>query len=628
MPFTLNPVNYASVYNPQNLGVVQHGLESRQNRSDISNASWADAKSKLYEEASYDPEIKKEVIKSIESNFDRLYRDYSGDMSQATGDLMNMIANSRKNDYFRLNKTALEEQKKYEALKQAYGAKGLEFRGMKQGLKDEKGNWRRPEDFKAEVVQDLERDQKLAAIIEQSLKNVSREGNLQGGDYPGMLKRTTVSGKGILQGKGEQYDKTQGIYNEYLKTAEGQLHLRMLKELPGYKSDDPEKALHDYVDAAIKNRIAPPSYSTDDMNAPNNNTGTDKLPTDIPYLRSPIIETSKSDNKLFKDDKSVFDLANKSDGSAASKIANQRLNEVNNSKRGMFLRGMIANAAKNNGLDPDDILSTKGYLSSALPPVGNKQSSYSAGKVGQTGLEAPNRSKPTQASSLERIALTNYIADYNEFLKEELQKVTDYKNFQWNDFDIGKAYAIGGDKLADVVDQRSKRVTNIVSNMPIDSWVFENSSLAGKEIKDSDREKWKVDKVYIGGDPLKGNFAVGQKTSDGQFHITRPKSFSQAMSIVRAAKDTDARYAAIADFIDFLPNSVVIASEGGNQEIKLPVNVKINKDENGLYNVTDNGKRVEFSRGNGLPYEVALYLQANMYINVPELETEIQFLNK
>lgn len=261
-PFAIQPYQYQSTFTPIDLGVVQHGLESRQNRYDAANAAWAETKGKLYDDPTYDKAEKDRVVQAIEGNFENVYKNYNGDLGAATGDLMQMIANTRKNEYFALNKVALEKQKEYEVLKRAYGAKALEFKGMPKGLRNEKGELRSQEEFAPEVVQDLERDQKLAAIIEQSLEQVSREGGMELSKDGKWYVSGKTSGKGYLQGKGQQYDKTKGIYEEYKNTPEGQLHLRMLRELPGFNKEgkDPEVALKEYVDHAIANRIAPPSY--------------------------------------------------------------------------------------------------------------------------------------------------------------------------------------------------------------------------------------------------------------------------------------------------------------------------------------------------------------------------------
>lgn len=268
MPFELQPKQYQSMFTPADMGVVQQGLAQRQGKYDAASSSWAQTKAALYEEPTYDPQLKEEVIKSIEGNFENVYKTYNGDLGAATSDLMSMIGSSRKNPYFRLNKVALEKKKEYDAYKQQYGAQALEFKQLPKGLR-QGDKWRDQSEFDYDLVKDLDRDKKLADIIEQSLENVSNEGGLYANNnYPGILSRKTVFGKGLKQGK-----KAGDIYDEYLGTAEGQLHLRMLKELPGYKVDDPVNTLKDYVNKAVNSRMAPPSTSYQDIHDPNYGRG-------------------------------------------------------------------------------------------------------------------------------------------------------------------------------------------------------------------------------------------------------------------------------------------------------------------------------------------------------------------
>lgn len=254
-PYALQPYQYQSTFVPADLGVIQQNLAARQQRYDAANAAWGETKAKLYDDPTYDNEAKQEVVKQIEGNFENIYKTYNGDLGAATSDLMQMIAGHRKSDYFRLNKVALEKQKQFEALKQAYGAEGLEFKGMKPGLRNPDGSWKKQEDFDFDVVKDLPRDEKLASIIDQSLQQVSREGEMEMDSKTGLWKSKIVGGKGYLQ------DKNATILEEYKATPEGKLHMRILKEINGSKNVEGE--LKEYVDRAIANRKAPESIKYD-----------------------------------------------------------------------------------------------------------------------------------------------------------------------------------------------------------------------------------------------------------------------------------------------------------------------------------------------------------------------------
>lgn len=577
MPFQLQPTQYQSTFAPADLGVVQHGLEGRQQRYDTANSAWQQSKAQLYDDPSYDPNAKQEVVKAIEGNFENVYKSYNGDMGAAVNDLTNMIANSRKNPYFNLNKTALEEQKKYEALKQAYGAKGLEFKGMKQGLKDEKGNWRKPEDFKAEVVQDLERDKTLAGIIEQSLEQVSREGRLHGSGIEGVLEGVTEYGKGLHQ----DY-KRKGILEEYKKTPEGQLHMRMLKELPGYKSDNPDQALEDYVNAAITNRIAPASISRQYQNLPKDTEGSgSKTPPEADIYGIEQTTTKTGGTKLFSSGSDIIKSAGANETTPKKDIAYNKVKTATSHPEMIRLRNEIREGLKKNGLNESEHIKV-GFIKI---PV-NKY---------QTGRGEKTEIVPLDSQLQEKISL------YNKRLEKTLDEqanANDYKDANWTHVDRNKAYRMGGKPYETYADETMKNTVNEVSRIGLDGFIFEDSPYANKKEYDDDDYKSfsDVKDAQFAFDTKSGMFAIKVKTSDGKSHIAIPKSLESATSLARAYGHPQAIAAAVISNIDFIDGSPRFYKkvDGVPKAYSLPENVTVSQRADGKYLISNaaNGRTI------------------------------------
>ena len=76
--------NYQSMYvDPINLDLVREFNKDKQARFDATTNAIAQTKAGLYDSETFDPKEKEAVIKRINDEFNRVYKDYSGDMSAA-----------------------------------------------------------------------------------------------------------------------------------------------------------------------------------------------------------------------------------------------------------------------------------------------------------------------------------------------------------------------------------------------------------------------------------------------------------------------------------------------------------------------------------------------------------------
>lgn len=309
--------NYQSMYvDPINLDLVREYNKDKQARFDATTNAIAQTQAGLYDSETFDPKEKEALIQRMNSQFDKVYKDYSGDMSAATNDIIKMIADVRRDEYFDINKYALEQQKAYNASRQQYGAEGVDFtKQFPSTLRDPntKALYGRNA-FAYDIVKDPGMEKKAADIWEDALQQASFESGLrstQGGKF---LESITKFGKGIDVGGKDQVDsKLDKVYNEYLSTPEGQLRARVMRELEGITSDaEVEEQMKSWLRDIGKARVAPTSIKYDRVGNPDyratSGTSSEKpnrpmVPTEDITIPDPTGQTGKDLRKLIADPK-------------------------------------------------------------------------------------------------------------------------------------------------------------------------------------------------------------------------------------------------------------------------------------------------------------------------------------
>ena len=263
--------NYQSMYvDPINLDLVREFNKDKQARFDATTNAIAQTKAGLYDSETFDPKEKEAVIKRINDEFNRVYKDYSGDMSAAAGDVIKMIADVRRDEYFDINKYALEQQKQYQALKKQYGAEGVDFtKSFPSSLRDESGAFRGREAFAYDIVKDPGMEKKAADIWNDALQQASFEGGLystQGGKF---LESNTRFGRGIdKNGKDQVDNKLDQVFNEYMSTPEGILRAKVVNELEGVPKEQVAGRIKLWLRDIGKARVAPESIKYDRVGNP------------------------------------------------------------------------------------------------------------------------------------------------------------------------------------------------------------------------------------------------------------------------------------------------------------------------------------------------------------------------
>ena len=612
-----NPGGYQSMFvAPVDLGLIQQYNQDYQKRYDAAVNAEAQARGALYDMEFYDPVEKKRIIDAVESRFGNLYKEYSGDMGAATGDLMNLIGSIRKDEAFDINKYALEQQKKVDALKQAHGANKLVFRDIKPGLRREDGSLKTREDFSFDILGDLKRDEKLAQIIDQSLANVSKEGELRRSGAPaGYMRSKTEWGKGM-----DQEYKAESIYQEYLDSPEGQLHLRILNEgvngAQGIGNEAKAKtAIKAYVDTMIKNRMTPVSSKYDyqrdlsydaDRNKADNNGQSLLIPT---ALYETISKQTQKPNttRLFSSDKSISDAYNSDKvPDIVKETANTFVNQFKSSQKGISLLGMIRNSMVRNGIDPSKYLQGA-YIPDPSIPIDDPEEVNDDLKSGSTPIGSSfNLSKPfrqpsttLKGSALEQKALYSYINEYNTLLRQHLSdKVqTGYANFDWRDLDPSKAYEIPG-LTQKQIDAEYRRVENLRNDfkkagaelVPQDL-NFEVGPLSDKngEFSKEDLKNWDVKDIKYGLTP--DQFSVLITTKDNQEHIATLKSVDAAIRLARKTNNEDAKRVAASSGLRFVTGSDSFWKlvNGNFEKQQLPKGITVEDVGEGYYKVFKNG---------------------------------------
>ena len=307
--------NYQSMYvDPINLDLVREFNKDKQARFDATTNAIAQTKAGLYDSETFDPKEKEAVIKRINDEFNRVYKDYSGDMSAAAGDVIKMIADVRRDEYFDINKYALEQQKQYQALKKQYGAEGVDFtKSFPSSLRDESGAFRGREAFAYDIVKDPGMEKKAADIWNDALQQASFEGGLystQGGKF---LESNTRFGRGIdKNGKDQVDNKLDQVFNEYMSTPEGILRAKVVNELEGVPKEQVGQYIKSWLRDIGKARVAPESIKYDRVGNPDyratSGTSSEKpnrpmVPTEDITIPDPTGKTGKDLRKLIADPK-------------------------------------------------------------------------------------------------------------------------------------------------------------------------------------------------------------------------------------------------------------------------------------------------------------------------------------
>jgi len=601
--YQLQPTQYQSMFSPLDIGAISQGLRESQQRSDAASQAWAQTSSGYYDDSTYDPAMKEKFMQNLNEQYDKLRTSYSGDLGAATSDLMGLIGGSRRDPYLNLNKVALEKQKERDALKKQFGAKALVFSDLKKGLTDEEGNWRKQDDFNYEVVQDLERDKKLATIIDQSLKKVSREGGLYNDPrYPGILTRKTEFSEGMLQKKNET------IYQEYLDTPEGQLHLRILKDLN--KDKNPEASLKAYVDNAISNRVSPISISYQDTHLPRETRGSGN--TFNPNVYSPLKSTQAQTIKssVFKSVEDVRTNAlSKNAEPEIKEYSNYLITKVKNDSELTNIKKIIDYTAKQLGMS---VAGTTGNLE--LEGVGKSKSLEGNKTYGYTTPEgvyvAPDNSNVEKADPVRSARVSNLIKDikrYNDIFNNKLTENLPHNVI--DDFEtLDPSKGVDADNTRDLNTQvialnglikkyHSSDFTYLTgpySEPSVIGNIKKKLKKQDKNFNDEDLKAFEDSGFEYSGHSVNGDrFKMILKDKFGREHQITPNSAEAAISLAESTKDIRAERVAVGSTIDFVPNSnKYFAMRNGTMEpIEFPKGLTVNGNE-GAYQIMVKDKPV------------------------------------
>ena len=627
MPYKFPQQQYQSMFVPMDLGVIQQNLGQRQQRYDATSTALAQAKAGLYDMDTYDPTQKAAMIKMVEDRFGDIYSRHSGDLGAAATDVMDTIADIRSHPYFSLNKAALEKQKQQEALIQQYGPDALKFATLPQGLSAD-GKWRSQGEFGFDIEKSLDYAQRVGQIWQQTLKDVSRES--PPGIVGGMLVSTTRSGIGTFgQTEGE---KLEAVKREYKTTSEYTQQKKKLMH-PNYgdlTEEQAEEAIDKFIKDSGKARKAPESIRYDTRNIPSSVSGVGG-PGEGYYYRGVSMTSYLDIKRQFNKPREILSAADSDDNSQRTFEAKKRRDRVLNSTGMQITKDQIVKLAMEIGTDPD-----KMFKSSGKAVIYREE----GGGPGFIGRPAP---KGTKAQIKEINSLVN---KYNEFLDIGLTKTIDggYEGFQWNDFNLGRAYREGyarngteGAKAAvDAQTAREAAVRSEVAEYPMEAWIYDISDYAGKtEFTDDERKVWRnPESVWVGHDPAKGVFALNIRTTDGKSHIVRPTNLLQALTVAETYGDPGSIGSAIGSVFEFGSNSMFKLKNGKYEETKLPEGIELieNYSEdpvesrfNGTFTLVDNGIPVQIQTSDGpinrpmAKHEVAIYLHDNYGI-IPEFD--------
>lgn len=102
---------YVSQYVPRDLNFYQQQIDKAQAGYDRNNLLYNQALSKLYETVAVDTDTRDRLINEFEEGYNKIYEKHNGRLDRATGDLLNLITNINKDDFWKLNNWQIEQSK-------------------------------------------------------------------------------------------------------------------------------------------------------------------------------------------------------------------------------------------------------------------------------------------------------------------------------------------------------------------------------------------------------------------------------------------------------------------------------------------------------------------------------------
>lgn len=584
--------NYVSQFVPLDLNLIQQNVQQAQQRYDQTMGAWLSTQAKAIDETAYDPTEKQNALNRLQEKFNNVYKKYNGDLGAGQSDVLGMIATSRNDPYYALNEYALEQKKRRQALEQQYGSKALRFKDMKEGLVDkETGKFRNQSDFDFEIMSDLDRQAKADSIVDAALQKASVEGGLyptQGGKF---LTSKTVAGNNL----GNQLErKLPDIYKEYMSTAEGKLHARILKEElggPKYQKDEEvEREIKSWLKGIGYNRVSPESVSLQHMVNPDyeealkrarsgknggNNNGYD------PQLSKSNASTGINPDNHFKTTDDILKKAREERGTYPGEKAYTIMTTVGSKPEYVKLREQMRETMRKYGVEGNF------YHNGTI-----ETPSYNSKLAGSDQKE---RKKQQETYTKEFDVLRD---SYNNLLKQDLGKhlTSDPKDMKWHAFEPATEYdkvltATGDPQYADDVRKLTERKEAAfhdafkgISILDVDILGNDRGPLNGL----SDKGKLKIIESYRKAKPGDASFEdlkrdnlffddlkkveltkVGSEihyrvtSKDGRQMVVRPNNATLAMKLARATADGNVKRTTASEFLRFTDNKVFKKEQGG-----------------------------------------------------------------
>jgi len=558
MPYIIQPQQFQSSFVPRDLGVIQQSLAQHQQRYDATSTALAETKAKLYESLTYDPVQKKAMIDMIEGRFDDIYRNYSGDLGAAAGDVMDTIASSRAHPYFNLNKLALEKQKQQEALIQQYGPDALKFATLPQGLSVD-GKWRPQADFTFDIEKKKDYATRVGAIWEQALEQVSRETKPVIGPDDRM-RSMTEWGKGVFD---QVKNKFVDVLEEYKSTSEYTQHKKVLMhpDMGGMTEGEAEQAIKDFVRQSGDTRTAPKSYKFDVSSAPAGRGATRSTMTS--YL-SPFKNTFQgtTESNMFESTDDIKDAVTGGEG-LTKKLAENLLAEATSTDHLKFLDKFLQEQADKLGVT----LTNEGGVMEYDNPFDEERFVRGVGFVKTGGLTL--KKDMTTVEKARWFNFKNDVAEYNAKVEANLGEVLPQsQKMRYVTINPAKGET---KKVRDDLDNQVTKLNGLITKYSSSDFTYLNGAYSDPSVLEDIQDKLKDPEKYIDDKQLRlfdgANFEYAGHNQKGEFfqmilndkygrqHTVIPNSFEAAVTLAEATKDPEAVRTAVTSTLKFVANN-------------------------------------------------------------------------
>lgn len=126
-------LTYQQNYVPLPIDLYKQMLDTSQQRYDATQMAMAQEKARIGDIETYNPDEKQRVLDQYRNDVMSIAQNYNGDLSKASGDIVNRIGAERMNPYYNANRIFTERYKQQQQLADQLRAKGvaLEFKTIK-----------------------------------------------------------------------------------------------------------------------------------------------------------------------------------------------------------------------------------------------------------------------------------------------------------------------------------------------------------------------------------------------------------------------------------------------------------------------------------------------------------------